>query len=138
MWPSSNPEVKTGQAIQIWGSTLNGWAVNAKSEHLDLAVQIAEYCTKQEALRHAEKGSSLNFKTDNAAPITSELEKERMEMYGNAELYLKPLHLNAMDSAVMAEFSTYTNLLLAGDYTAQQFSEDFNPIWKANTWFQKQ
>jgi raffinose/stachyose/melibiose transport system substrate-binding protein len=138
MWPSSNPEVKTGQAIQIWGSALNGWAVNAKSEHLDLAVQIAEYCTKQEALRHAEKGSSLNFKTDNAAQITSELEKERMEMYDNAELYLKPLHLNAMDSAVMAEFSTYTNLLLAGDYTAQQFSEDFNPIWKANTWFQKQ
>ena len=137
LWPSSNPEIGTGKAIQIWGSVLNGWAVNSRSDHLEAAIQAAEYCTRQEAKRHAMKGSFLNFRTDNGAEVTSELEKERMELYRNAGMYLKSLHLNAMDSAVLAEFSTYTNLLLAGDYTAEQFADDFNPIWQANTWFQK-
>ncbi len=137
MWPSSNPQVKTGQVLQIWGSSLNGWAVNSRSENRDLAVQVAEYCTEQEAFRHAAQGSSLNFKTENPAEVTSELEKERMAIYNNAEQYIKTLHLNAMDSAVAAEFATYTNLLLAGDYTAEQFVKDFNPIWKENTWFEK-
>lgn len=136
MWPSSNPDVKTGDAIQIWGSALNGWAVNAKGKNVNLAVKIAEYCTEQEAIRHAEKGSVMNFQTDVTSEITSELEKERMELYNDASHYLKTLHLNAMDSATAAEFATYTNLLLSGDYTAEQFSEDFNPIWKSNTWFQ--
>lgn len=137
LWPSSGSDVKTGEAIQIWGSVLNGWAVNANGENMDTALKVAEYCTEQEAIRHADKGSSLNFKTDNAVPITSEIEKERMDMYNNAEIYLKALHLNAMDSSVAAEFATYTNLLLTGDYTAEQFSKDFNPIWNSNTWFKK-
>lgn len=137
LWPSSGSDVKTGEAIQIWGSVLNGWAVNANGENIDTALKVAEYCTQQEAIRHADRGSSLNFKTENALPITSEIEKERMDMYHNAEIYLKALHLNAMDSSVAAEFATYTNLLLTGDYTAEQFSEDFNPIWNSNTWFKK-
>lgn len=136
LWPSSNPDkVKTGEALQIWGSPLNGWAVNAKGDNINLAVQIAEYCTEQEAKRHAEQGSSMNFQVEEPAEITSDLEKERMELYNNATVYLKSLHLNAMDSATAAEFATYSNLLLAGDYSAEQFVEDFNPVWKSNTWF---
>ena len=136
MWPASGDKVKTGDVLQIWGSPLNGWAVNAKSEQLAWAVKLAEYCCEQEAARHAQNGSSLNFQTGIEGDITLETEKERMQIYNQASKYIPTIHQNAMDSATVAEFMTYTNLMFTGSYSAEQFVEDFNPIWKSNTWFE--
>jgi raffinose/stachyose/melibiose transport system substrate-binding protein len=137
MWPTSNDQYPTGDVTQFWGSPLNGYGVNAKSENLEMAVKLAEYCVSQEALFYAEQGSKLNLQTDVAPAEQSELMKENIKLYENTKLKIPTIFLNAMDAKTGTEFGTLGGSLLTGAYTAEQYVEDFNTIWQENTWFKK-
>lgn len=132
------PSIKaenTGKTIQYWGSPLNGYAVNPNSEHLDVAIKFAEYCVSQEALYHIEHGNMVNLQIKESDAELSDLMKLNRELYDAAELYLPTMMLNCMDSKVNAEFASIGSKLLTSDYSGEEFAEEFNAVWKENTWF---
>lgn len=137
MWPTSNDQYATEDVTQFWGSPINGYAVNAKSKNVEMAVKLAEYCVSQEALFYAEQGSKLNLQTAVAGGDQIELMKENIKLYENTKLKIPTIFLNAMDAKTGAEFGTVGGNLLTGAYTAEQYVEDFNIIWQENTWFKK-
>ncbi|MDF2614653.1 MAG: extracellular solute-binding protein family 1 [Clostridia bacterium] len=136
MWPTSNDKYPTGDVTQYWGSPLNGYAVNANSENVEMAVKLAEYCVSQEALFYAEQGSKLNLQTGVTPAEQSELMKENIKLYENTKLKIPTIFLNAMDAKTGAEYGALGGNLLTGTYTAEQYVKDFNAIWQENTWFE--
>lgn len=137
MWPTSNDKYATEDVTQFWGSPINGYAVNANSENVEAAVKFAEYCVSQEALFYAEQGSKLNLETPVKAGEQIELMKENIRLYENTKLKIPTIFLNAMDAKTGAEYGSLGGNLLTGAYTAEQYVEDFNVVWKDNTWFKK-
>ena len=134
-WPSAKEGTNVEETLQYWGSPLNGYAVNANSENVEMAVKLAEFCAEMEAQFYAEKGSMLNLNTGIEVENDSELAKKNVEFYEAAEKKLPSMMLNCMDSKSCAEFATYGSELLTGEYSGEDFSKDFNEVWKENTWF---
>lgn len=135
MWPSSNDMYKSTDVTQFWGSPLGGYAVNSHSKNIDVAVKIAEQCALMEATYYAQQGMKLNLETGISSSNDSELVKVNNSLYDGASIKIQTLLLNAMDTRTTAEFGTIGSILLTGDYSAEDFVKDFNPIWKSNTWF---
>lgn len=135
MWPSSNDDYNSTDITQFWGSPLGGYAVNSHSKNIDVAVEIAEQCALMEATYYAEQGMTLNLETGIVSENNSELVKRNKDLYEGTKIKVPTLLLNSMDTRTTAEFGTIGSNLLTGDYTAQDFVKDFNPIWKSNTWF---
>lgn len=135
MWPSAKEGVKVEETTQYWGSPLNGYAVNPNSKNVEMAVKLAEFCVQQEALFYANGGSMLNYKTEVNSDSTSELMNKNIDIYNATKVKIPSMTLNCMDSKVNAEFATLGANLLTGDYSGEDFSRDFNKVWKENTWF---
>lgn len=135
MWPTATDEYTSEDVTQFWGSPLNGYVVNPNSKNLEDAVKFAEYCVEQEAMFYANKGSQLNLQTGLEVDVSNPLVKRNIDLYNNTTLKIPSIMLNCMDTKVVAEFGSLGANLLTGDYTAEQFIEDFNPIWERNTWF---
>lgn len=135
MWPSNNDQYKTEEVTQYWGSPLNGYCVNPNSENPEMALKLAEYCVSQEAAFYAEQGSQLNLQTGITGGEQSELMKRNIELYNGTTERIPSMMLNCMDTKTAAEYGNAGANLLTGDYTAEQFVKDFEPIWEENTWF---
>lgn len=136
MWPSSNEEYASTDVTQYWGSPLNGYAVNPNSEHVDVAVQFAEFCVEMESQFYAEQGSLLNYQTGIEAGEITPLMKENIDLYNGTELKIPSFSLNAMDTATSAEYANLGAKLLTGEYAAEDYCKDFNEVWESNTWFE--
>lgn len=134
-WPALCEEVDPATLTQVWGSPLNGYAVNANSEHLEEAIQLAEFCVRMEAQYHAEHGSATNLNPGIEGPEPTALMKQNLEMYEGAEQKINSIFLNAMDGSVGAEFGLLGANLLTGTYSAEDFVNDFNTVWAENTYF---
>lgn len=134
-WPSAGAKYDGTNAIQFWGSPLNGYYVFSKSKHVKEAVALAEFCAMQDALYFNSQNAPCTLTTGKESEATEPLMKKNLEDYNKAELKLPSLTLYAMDSKVNAEFSSLGSKLLTGDYTAEQFVEDFKNTWAENTWF---
>ncbi len=134
-WPTANPKYASQDVIQFWGSPLGGYAVNPDSKHVADAVKFAEYCALMEAQFYAEQGAQLNLRTEITIESDEPLVIRNNELYNNTKLKIPTLMLNAMDTKTAAEFSSYGVNFLTGDYSAEEFAEDFNRIWLQNTWF---
>lgn len=134
-WPTAKEGNNVEDFLQYWGSPLNGYAVNPNSENVEMAVKLAEFCVKMEATFYTEQGSMLNYNTGIENEDQSELMKKNMEWYDMAEMKIPSIMLNCMDSKVCAEYASYGSQLLTGDYSGEDFSKDFNEVWKENTWF---
>lgn len=136
MWPTSNDEYASTDVTQYWGSPLNGYAVNAKSENIEMAVKFAEFCVEMEACYYEEQGSLLNYQSGNELGEVSPLMQENIDLYEGAKVKLPSLMLNAMDTQTSAEFGNLGSYLLTGDYSAEEYVKNFNTAWKDNTWFE--
>ena len=134
-WPTANTRYASQDVIQFWGSPLGGYAVNPDSKHVAEAVKFAEYCALMEAKFYAEQGAQLNLRTGIDIESDEPLVVRNNELYNNTTLKIPTLMLNAMDTKTAAEFSSYGVNFLTGDYSAEEFVEDFNSIWQQNTWF---
>lgn len=134
-WPALSDNVDPTTVTQLWGSPLNGYAVNAKSEHLEEAIQLAEFCVKMEALYYAENGSSTNLNPGIEAAGQSALMQKHLAMYDAATTKINAIYLNAMDGSVGAEYGLLGANLLTGDYSAENYIADMNAAWAENEYF---
>lgn len=134
-WPQVVAAVDPASVIQVWGSPLNGYTVNANSENVNAALELAEFCVSQEALYWASKGSVTNLNPGVAVSNQSDLMKKHVEMYTNAKTKINTIYLNAMDAKTAADYGLAGSNLLAG-YTAEQYVEDFNKAWLDNKFFE--
>lgn len=125
----------TGNIGQMWGTTLGGYAVYSGSEHIDMAVKLAEYCCEQEAIYHNEHGTSTAFNTGIEVKAGSDLQQKLNDMYANFADKKITIPSNTMDAAVLAELKTILSGFIAGQYTPQEVVDEFNPIFEENTYF---
>ncbi len=135
MWPTDNTKYKTEDVTQFWGSPLGGYAVNSNSKEIEISVAVAEYCALMEATYYAEQGAKLNLQTGIHVASENELVSRNIQLYDETTLKIPTLMLNAMDTRTSTEFATIGASLLTGDYSAEDFVKDFNPIWETNSWF---
>ncbi len=135
LWPKLSDNVDPATVTQFWGSPTNGYAVNAKSEHLAEAVQLAEFCVAMEAEFYRSKGSNTNFDPGTEVQGKSDLMDKNIEFYNNATTKIATIFLNAMDSKTAADYGVYGNNLLTGSYTGEDFIADFQKAWAANEFF---
>jgi raffinose/stachyose/melibiose transport system substrate-binding protein len=134
-WPTVGDKFNGTNAIQYWGSPLNGYAVNAKSENIDLAVKLAEFCVEQDSLFFNENNAPVAYDTGYVASGLSEMMTVNLERYAAADIYLASLTLNGLDNKVNTELGSLGAYLLTGDYSAKEFVDEFTPIYEANTYF---
>lgn len=134
-WPALSEDVDPATVTQIWGSPLNGYAVNAKSEHVEEAIQLAEFCVQMEAQYYADNGSSTNLDPGVEVADKTPMMEKNLEMYDAAEKKINTIYLNAMDGAVSAEYALLGANLLTGAYSAEDFIADFSAIWAENEYF---
>lgn len=134
-WPSASDKFDGNNAIQFWGSPLNGYCVSAKSKHIEEAVALAEFCAMQDALYFNAQNAPCTLITGAEQEVTDPLMIKNLAQYDNADLKLASITLNGMDAKVNAEFASLGAKLLTGDYTAEQFVKDFEATWAGNTFF---
>lgn len=134
-WPSAGAAYDPNTAIQYWGSPVNGYAVNSKSEHIEAAVKLAEFCAMQDALFYQDNGTLVTLDTGKEMTGQSELMIRNIDQFKGCSLKLASLTLNGMDAATNAEFETLGASLLTGEFSAAEFVEEFQPIWESNTYF---
>lgn len=135
LWPSAGDRYDPKDVVQYWGSPLAGYAVSAKSKNLEQAIKLAEFCCKQDALFFESTGSLISFDTGNKPAELKPLQKKNIEHFENAKIKLATFHLNALDAKAATEHSNLGSYLMTGDYSAEQFVNDFQKIWAENTWF---
>lgn len=121
---------------QLWGNTTAGYAVYSKSENLEMAVKLAEYCCEQEAIYHNEHGTATAFDTGIKVEASSELQQKLNDMCAAFTKRYATIHTNSMDSAVAAEFKTLGAGFIAGQYDAEEFLKQFNEVYAENTFFE--
>ncbi len=134
-WPQMVDDVNPDDVLSVWGSPLNGYAVNAKGENVEIAVQVAAFCAQQEANFYASSGGSTNLVSEIALPEPSALMTKNLEIYDAAATKSANIYLNAMDAKVAASFGQYGSSLLAGGYTAEDFVANMNEDWLENEYF---
>ncbi len=134
-WPSAGDAYDPNGAIQYWGSPVNGYAVNSKSEHLDEAVKLAEFCAMQDALFYQSQGTVVTLDTGEAGAEQSDLMLKNIEHFSGCSTKIASIMLNGMDAATNAEFATLGASLLTGEYSADDFIKEFQPVWEENTYF---
>lgn len=135
LWPAAGDKYNQNDVVQFWGSPLAGYAVSANSKNVDQAVKLAEFCCKQDALFFESTGSLISFDTGNTAAALQPLQQKNVDLFNNAKTKIATFYLNSLDTKAATEFQNLGANLMTGDYTADQFINDFNKIWKENTWF---
>ena len=113
-----------------------GYTVNANSENPELLAEIMKVMVKAESERHNANGVNTNFIVEKPAEPANELESERFADYDRAAEKISVMEQGQMDSVTIAEFTTLYNMLLSDDegYLSENFIEEFQPIWEANTY----
>ena len=134
-WPAAGDAYDPNDAIQYWGSPVNGYSVYSKSEHPDLAVKLAEFCALQDALFYQASGTLVTLDTGEKMVDQSPLMVKNIDQYNGCSKKIASLTLNGMDAATNAEFETLGASLLTGEFSAQEFVDEFGPIWDENTYF---
>ena len=91
---------------------------------------------KAESERHNANGINTNFIVENPAEPANELEAERLEAYNAAKTHLSVLPQAQMDGVTIAEYTTLYNMLVSDDqgYLSENFIEEMQPVWEANTY----
>ncbi|MBB6731856.1 ABC transporter substrate-binding protein [Cohnella zeiphila] len=133
LWPKASDKFDPAGVVQYWGTPLAGYAVSAKSEHLEEAVKLAEFLNKQDALYFNSTGAKVNFKVPESAPAAP-LQQKNLDDYNKTALKIPTLFFN-MDPKTAAEYNNAGSLLMTGDYSADEFIQDFNETWHSNTFF---
>lgn len=134
-WPAVSDKYNAKDVIQSWGSPLAGYSVSSKSKYIDEAVKLAEFCNKQDALYFESTGSLVSFTTGNPAPVLQPLQQKNIDQFNAAKTKISTFLLNALDTKSSTEYQNLGSNLMTGQYTADQFIEDFNKVWKENTLF---
>lgn len=134
-WPSAGPKYDSSKVVQYWGSPINGYAVSAQSENIEEAVKLAEFCATQDALYFNSQNAPVTLDTGVKIEGVSELMQKNLDHFNNADTKIASFLLNAMDARTSAEFASYGAKLLTGEYSSEEFADDFNKIWLENTWF---
>lgn len=113
-----------------------GYTANANYEDPELLVDILKVMVEAESERHNANGVRTNFIVDNPAAPANEFEEERYADYERAAAQVSVLEQGQMDGVTIAEFTTLYNTLLSSDpsYLSENFIEEFEPIWEANTY----
>lgn len=123
------------QVLTMWGNNIAGYAVFSGSEHVDMAVKLAEYCCEQEAIYHNEHGTATAFNTGITVEAGGELQQKLNDMYDAISFKQSTISNCAMDSAMVSEAQTLLSGFTAGQYTAQELADEMNILWEANTIF---
>lgn len=113
-----------------------GYTVNAHDEDPELLVEILKVIVQSESERHNANGVNTNFAVANPAKPANALEEERFADYDRAESQISVLEQGQMDGTTIAEFTTLYNMLVSDDqnYLSENFIEEFEPVWEANTY----
>lgn len=135
LWPAASDKFNPNDVVQYWGSPLAGYAVSSKSSNLEMAVQLAEFCNKQDSLFFESTGSLISFDTGNTPAALKPIQQKNIDHFTNAKTKIATFHLNSLDPKAATEHSNLGTNLMTGDYSAEQFVTDFNKVWKENTWF---
>ncbi|HHV99802.1 MAG TPA: extracellular solute-binding protein [Clostridiaceae bacterium] len=135
LWPKASDKFDPNKVVQYWGSPLAGYAVYSKSANLEDAIKLAEFCCEQDALFFESTGSLISFNTGNQMAELKPIQKKNVEHFENTTTRIATYHLNALDTKCATEHSNLGANLMTGDYSAEQFVEDFNKVWLENTWF---
>lgn len=121
--------------LTMWGNNIAGYAVFAGSEHVDMAVKLAEYCCEQEAIYHNEHGTATAFNTGITPEAGGELQQKLNDIYDEITFKQTTICNCAMDSATASESQTLLSGFTAGQYTAAELADELNILWEANTIF---
>lgn len=121
--------------LTMWGNNIAGYAVFAGSEHVDMAVKLAEYCCEQEAIYHNEHGTATAFNTGITPEAGGELQQKLNDIYDEITFKQSTICNCAMDSATASESQTLFSGFTAGQYTASELADELNILWEANTIF---
>lgn len=121
--------------LTMWGNNIAGYAVFAGSEHVDMAVKLAEYCCEQEAIYHNEHGTATAFNTGITPEAGSDLQQKLNDIYDEITFKQTTICNCAMDSATASESQTLLSGFTAGQYTASELADELNILWEANTIF---
>lgn len=113
-----------------------GYTANANYEDPELLADILKVMVKAESERHNENGVNTNFKVEKPAEPANAFEEERFADYDRAAKQISVLEQGQMDGVTIAEFTTLYNMLVSDDqsYLSENFIEEFQPIWEANTY----
>ena len=113
-----------------------GYTGNANYEDPELLAEILKVIVEAESERHNANGVRTNFIVENPAEPANELEAERYADYERAAEQISVLFQGQMDGVTIAELQTLYNMLASDDqgYLSENFIEEFEPIWEANTY----
>ncbi|MGO4545481.1 ABC transporter substrate-binding protein [Paenibacillus sp. 2TAB23] len=136
-FPSASDKYSPTENVQFWGSPINGYAVNGKTENPEEAVKLAEFLAMADALYFESTGAPISLQTGNQAMDRSPLMQKFVDWYNPIPNKIASFALNSLDARTSAEISTQGANLLTGEYAADDFNEAMNKIWSENTWFDK-
>lgn len=113
-----------------------GYTGNANYDDPELLAEILKVMVQAESERHNANGVRTNFKVETPAEPANALEEERFADYDRAAEQISILQQGQMDGTTIAEYQTYFNMLISDDdsYMSENFIEEFEPIWEANTY----
>ncbi|MCA0755099.1 extracellular solute-binding protein [Paenibacillus sp. N4] len=135
-FPSASDKYDPAETVQFWGSPLNGYAVNGKTEHPEEAVKLAEFLAMADALYFESTGAPISLQTGNQATDRGPLMQKFVDWYNPIPNKIASLALNSLDARTSAEMSTQGANLLTGEYASEDFNAAMNKIWGENTWFE--
>ncbi|MGO4348935.1 ABC transporter substrate-binding protein [Paenibacillus sp. MCAF9] len=136
-FPSASDKYNPAQTVQFWGSPLNGYAVNGKTENPEEAVKLAEFLAMADALYFESTGAPISLQTGNQAMDRSPLMQKFVDWYNPIPNKIASMALNSLDARTSSEISTQGANLLTGEFAADDFNVAMNKIWSENTWFDK-
>jgi raffinose/stachyose/melibiose transport system substrate-binding protein len=136
-FPNASDKYNPAENVQFWGSPLNGYAVNGKTENPEEAVKLAEFLAMADALYFESTGAPISLQTGNQAMDKSPLMQKFVDWYNPIPNKIASWALNSLDARTSAEMSTQGANLLTGEYAADDFNVAMNKIWSENTWFEK-
>mgnify|MGYP001301301402 FL=1 len=113
-----------------------GYTANANYDDPQLLADIMKVMVEAESERHNATGVRTNFIVDDPAEPANAFEEERYADYDRAAQQVSVLEQGQMDGVTIAEFTTLYNMLVSDDqsYLSENFIEEFQPIWEANTY----
>ncbi len=113
-----------------------GYTANANYDDPQLLADILKVMVEAESERHNASGVRTNFIVDEPAEPANAFEEERYADYERAAEQVSVLEQGQMDGVTIAEFTTLYNMLVSDDqsYLSENFIEEFQPIWEANTY----
>lgn len=138
-FPTANENVANGTAYTCWGSFLNGWAVNAKTEDPELTVEVLKVLVDAEAHRNFDNGLITNYVVEGNVQFANDLDAERYELFKKVESWGTAFYPNALDSNALSEYYDVLTEWLADDSTmdADGFCDAMQTVWENNTFFEK-